>query len=100
MRRAAVLLLAAVGLALGTPDARAANVHLKGKPVITAGVDTLTFSGALAGLGNQDVTISIQAKGMATTLCANPAGMVVPGQNKVPVLEDASTTIAASEIKN
>lgn len=101
MKQATVLALAIVSLAWLSPTAQAAKVHLKRAPVITANDDnTLTFAASLAGLGNQDVTITIIAEGDASVVLLNPSGKYVPGQNRVPVITGASGTISATEIKN
>ena len=63
----------------------AASVHFKhGSPVFTANKSalTLTASGTLAGLGNGDIVVAVDANGTANLLCTNPGGSSkVPGQN-------------------
>ena len=102
MRRFSTVLVALlVMIGLVASPALAANVHFKGGlPTFTDKGTTLTVSGALAGLGNEDVTIQLIAVGSGTTLCTNPGGKQAPGQNKVPVREFTSETIPVSEIKN
>ena len=92
----------ALAVGLVTTAAVAASVHFKNNrtPTFTDNGLTATVSGALAGLGNQDVTITVTAQGLGSTLCTNPGGKVVPGQNKVPFTLNATQTISASEIKN
>ena len=92
----------ALAVGLVTTAAVAASVHFKNNrtPTFTDNGLTATVSGALAGLGNEDVTITVSANGLGSTLCTNPGGKVVPGQNKVPFTLDATQTISASEIKN
>jgi hypothetical protein len=82
--------------------AYAASVHFKNnrEPTFKDNGLTATISGALAGLGNQDVTITVTAEGVGSSICKNPSGKIVPGQNKVPIETTASQTISASEIKN
>ena len=87
-------------LALGTALIYAANVHLKGEPTITDNGNTLTVCAALAGLGNQDITITLTTTGEATAECVSPGGNLAPGQNKVPVTSTVSQTIRARSIKN
>jgi hypothetical protein len=60
---------------------------------------TLTTCATLTGLGNQDVTITVNAQGIASTVCTNRGGNNPPGQ-QVPVSPLGSVTIPATEIKN
>jgi hypothetical protein len=79
----------------------AASVHFKPRnPTFVDNGTTLTTTGTLAGLGNEDVTITVQATGFGSTVCVNPGGNAAPGQNKVPVTVTGTQTISASEIKN
>src|SRR6266545_6484149 len=59
-------------------------------------------SGALAGLGNGDVIVNLDATGNATATCTNPGSGVhqPPGQNPAPITVSGSQAIPASEIKN
>ena len=88
-------------LAIGIVAVYAASVHFKnGPPQFTDNGTTLTTCGALAGLGNEDVTITVSARRSGSTLCINPGGNAAPGQNKVAVSTSVSQTIDASKIKN
>ena len=78
----------------------AANVHLKGEPTVRDNGNTLTVCASLAGLGNQDITVTLTTTGEATAECVSPGGNVAPGINKVPVTSTVSQTIRASSIKN
>ena len=102
MRRASVIGFAALvtsTLLMGT--ALAANVHWKSGPFFSDQGTTLKVSGALAGLGNQDVTITVVAEGVATRIeCKNPSGKLAPGQNKPRVQSLGEKTISWTEIKN
>jgi len=51
-------------------------------PTFTDNGTTLTASGSVAGLGNEDVTCLLTATGTATVLGVNPAGNVAPGQTQ------------------
>lgn len=99
MRRSA--LLAAFLVVAMAPAALAANVHWKSGPTFTDNGTTLTASGSLAGLGNQDITITLDAVGTATKItCTNKGGNQAPGQNKPRVTTVGQTSIPANKIKN
>jgi hypothetical protein len=98
MRRIAILTLLSFGL-LATL-AVAASVHFKPKgPTFTDNGITLTVNGTLAGLSNEDFTITVTASGTATTEGYNRGGNTAPGQN-VGVTETGSLNVSASEIQN
>ena len=99
-RRALVASTAA--LVLSATAAFAASVHLKNNraPRLADNGLTATVTGALAGLGNGDVTITCIAEGDGSVVLHNPGGNFVPGQNKVPIVVSGSQTISADEIKN
>jgi hypothetical protein len=100
MKRTSVLFIIAACLTIGATAVYAANVHFKGEPRITDEGMTLSFCGALAGLGNQDITIRVTVEGMASANCFNKGGNMAPGQNKVPVVSTVTRTISRREIKN
>jgi hypothetical protein len=58
---------------------------------------TLSASGSVAGLGNDDVTVLLNARGTGTIVCTNPAGNVAPGQTR-DVNVSGSQTI--TDVKN
>jgi hypothetical protein len=105
MKRYLLLLIAVGAVAAFPAAASAANVHLKGganaEPAFTDGGLFLRATGALAGLGNGDVLISLTAQADVTATCTNPAGATQPpGQNPAPITVSGSQAIPAGEIKN
>ena len=98
----AVRILVAAGMVVAmAPAALAANVHWKSGPTFTDNGVTLTANGALAGLGNEDVTITLAAEGVATKItCTNKGGNAAPGQNRPRVATVGQTSVPARKIKN
>ncbi len=100
-----ILVAIVIGL-LFASTAMAANVHLKGgrhsEPSFTDGGLVLNASGALAGLGNGDLLITIDATGNPTATCGNPGTNTfeAPGQNPASVDVTGSVSIPEEEIKN
>src|SRR5205814_9790067 len=77
----------------------AASVHLKHELTLTDNGTTATVCGALAGLGNGDVTLTIAGPATTSVICINPAGNFAPG-NPGDVVVGATETIPSTEIKN
>jgi len=82
----------------------AASVHLKGgansEPNFVDRGLTLNSAGSLAGLGNEDLLVTLSATAAATSTCTNQGGNQAPGQNPAEVTVSGSQSIPASEIKN
>jgi hypothetical protein len=89
--------------ALSVQVATSANVHFKKSPPLTFTDNglTLSASGALTGLGNGDIVITLEAQGQPTATCTNPSGANQPaGQNPAVVTLGGVQEIPEGEVKN
>jgi hypothetical protein len=104
--RFAGLLFALTLVVLLTAPAAAQNVHLKGgrnaEPLFIDNGISLSVIGALAGLGEGDVLITLLSTGNPTATCQNPGSgeHFPPGQNPAPITLTGTESIPQEEIKN
>jgi hypothetical protein len=87
-----------------TTHISAASVHLKfganSEPTFIDNGLSLTSNGALSGLGNVDLVVTLSATANVTANCTNHGGNLPPGQNPAPITVTGSQSIPASAIKN
>jgi hypothetical protein len=108
MRRILMILASVIAVtALVSSAAYAASPHFKrgGSPTCTVSSGTAskstTCTATLAGLGNEDLLITLSTSGSAVYQCQNQGGNIAPGQNRVLVgPATSSTPISADQIKN
>jgi hypothetical protein len=81
-RTLAVLATAAALVLVSAGPAMAANPHFLSGPTFSLQGDTVTATGSVAGLGNQNVDVVLTVQASVTVLCQNPAGNIAPGQTK------------------
>jgi hypothetical protein len=104
MRRIAIISAAAVVVVFAATTAVASNVHFKTKPPLTFSDQGLSLkaTGALTGLGNGDIVITLSAQGQPTATCTNPGtGEHQPaGHNPAVVTLGGVQEIPAGAVKN
>jgi hypothetical protein len=106
MKRVLIVPLVSLMIAVMATAALAASPHFKrgGTPVCTfSGTNSVTVrcTGTLAGLGGENLLITVGVSGSAVYQCQNGGGNLATGQNKVLVGPATTTTpIDSSAIKN
>jgi hypothetical protein len=78
----------------------AISVHFKRQPSFADQGLTLSTSGSIAGLGNGDVFVSLEATGTPTAVCTNQGGNTAPGQNPATVTVSGITSSPLPRDKN
>ena len=96
LKRSSLYLCALAVLALSAADAMAQNLHFVGRPTASVEGDTVVVRGKVAGLGNEDITVTVEVDGEVVVLCINPGGNEPPGQNKEPFTAVESQTVTPS----
>lgn len=81
MKRALITVLVIAMSVLSGGVAFAQNPHFIGEPELTQDNGSLTASGSVAGLGNEDILVVLDATGIAQVECENPGGNRAPGQD-------------------
>jgi hypothetical protein len=101
MRRIAIVVAALatfVGLAFAAAPAYAQSGHFiesgAGAPVCTDIGTQVQCTGKVAGLGGTTFEITIEAEGIATVVCVNPAGHRAPGQDTAVTVEGSTGPLA------
>jgi hypothetical protein len=87
-----------MGLAFGAAAAYAQAGHFiesgAGAPVCTDIGTQVQCTGKVAGLGGTTFEITIEADGIATVVCINPAGHRAPGQDTAVTVEGGTGPLA------
>ena len=87
-----------MGLAFGAAAAYAQAGHFiesgAGAPVCTDIGTQVQCTGKVAGLGGTTFEITIEAEGIATVVCINPAGNRAPGQDTAVTVEGSTGPLA------
>jgi hypothetical protein len=103
MKRALLTTMSTLVLACLTAiTASATSTHYKKFPTCVDNGLTLTCTGALAGLGNFNVLVTLNGQGTVDTECLAPgSGNPSPGQNPAQTVNiSGSLLVSASDIKN
>jgi hypothetical protein len=77
-----IAVLSLMALVVAAIPALAANPHFLSGPTFRDNGTTVTTTGTIAGLGNQNVTVQVLASGTGEVTCRNPSGRRAPGQDQ------------------
>src|SRR5437667_5967099 len=89
------ILISAIVLSIAAGVVFAASVHLKGSTTASCGgLAQLQVDGALSGLGNGDVGVTVTATVNACATCFNPGN----GDHKPPGQNPAQTTVSGTQV--
>jgi len=75
--------------------ASAGSPHFVGTTSFRSG--SLIFSGDLAGLGNENVTVRMDADAIAIAKCQNKGGNIAPGRNPIQITQTVSASVVPDE---
>ena len=95
--------LALVAAAVLAPAASAASIRLVSSTTFTDPTTglSLTATGGLLGLApGSTATVKLQASGLATAVCVENSGRIVPAGRLVSITGTGSTTVIGSQAKN
>jgi|SRR5215211_4480483 len=93
----AALSLLLVAFSASVALAQTSGVHFLRGPFFTDEGTQLRATGTLAGLGGEDVNVTLTATGTGAVECTNPGGNVAPGQSFTTSVTGTQTDI---EVKN
>src|SRR4028119_2512144 len=82
-----ISVLSLIAVAFAALPVLAQNPHFIRGPAFSDRGTQLLVTGTVAGLGNEDIDVVVEATGIAEVECTNPGGNVAPGQD---------TTVAVS----
>ncbi|MDL1885018.1 hypothetical protein FBR01_15375 [Anaerolineae bacterium CFX8] len=91
-QRWAIKLVLLVMLSLSALAVYAGSPHFIGSVRFSSG--SLRAEGDLAGLGNENVIVRMDATATTLALCENPGGNLAPGRNPIYITQTVSDTAA------
>jgi hypothetical protein len=106
MRRILIPVIVLVVAGVTASAALAAHFTKNGDPACSLTNGQVTCSAEMAGLGNEDIVISLGVSGEASFNCVQPGQSkksdpnIAPGANKVPFEDSAGAVIPDDAIKN